>query len=270
LQPEPSWQVVNEEVFAWGKEFGEAWAARPFVHLDDMMRPYVLTRLKNEEGAWEYTRYLAEANAVLRVTEPSWPKTLPQPDKAEYVSVGQANPAEIEDAKLDADRRIAQPITTRDQAIQALREKNYKPAIEYFQREVKDRANYHSGWQRLGYAQREYAAHLLEIGRDAEAISELRASIASYDRAINHFDNRYSAEAYYHRSKARWRLWKLTESPEELQGVLSDADIAAHKFYEDRFVGWREFLDEAVTAHAIASTSRGRFLQEGQPDGSEF
>jgi len=63
-KPEPSWKSVEEEVFAWGANSAESWKARPFVHLDRMMRPYVLTRLRNEEGAWEYTRYLAEANAI--------------------------------------------------------------------------------------------------------------------------------------------------------------------------------------------------------------
>jgi hypothetical protein len=202
-KPEPTWKSVNEEVFAWGTAFAESWTARPFVHLDKMMRPYVLTRLRNEEGAWEYTRYLAETNAILRVNEPAWLKVLPQPEKAEYVSVEEPEPLPIE-TQLGTAPIGVQPLVNRDQAIQALREKKYEPAIKVFMRELQDRPYYHSGWSRLGYAQREYAAYLMDSDRDQEAKVQLKDALESYRKAVQHGDPRYSAEAHYHRSKVYW------------------------------------------------------------------
>ena len=49
-------------VFRPGRgQTGECWFARPFIFIDGMFRPYVLTRVKKEAADWEYTRYLAEA-----------------------------------------------------------------------------------------------------------------------------------------------------------------------------------------------------------------
>jgi hypothetical protein len=145
-----------------------------------MMRPYVLTRLRNEEGAWEYTRYLAEANAILRVNEPVWFKILPLPDKSEYASAEEPPPAPTLRPEVKQPGLLAEPPLTRDQAIQALREKQYLPAIGFFKKELADRPNYHSGWSRLGYAQREYAAYLMDGEKNTEAEVQLGDSIRSY------------------------------------------------------------------------------------------
>jgi tetratricopeptide (TPR) repeat protein len=176
-----------------------------------------------------------------RVNEPAWFKLLPQPDKAEYASVEEPPPQPIGQA---AQVTQVQPLMDRDQAIQALREKRYEPAIDFFKRELGDRPNYHSGWSRLGYAQREYAAFLMDSGRDEDAKAQLKDSLTSYGKAVQHSDPRYSAEARYHRSKAYWRLWKLTQAPNDLKGSLDDAATAAKTYYEDRFVSWSEYLDE--------------------------
>jgi len=208
-----------------------------------MMRPYILTRLRNEEGAWEYTRYLAEANAILRLNEPEWLKILPLPQKAEYqaedVPSVPLNPTAVQVTPPDVP-----PLSTREEAIQALREKNYEPAIDFFKREVQPRPNYHSGWSRLGYAQREYAAHLIDSDNIDEAKAQLGGSLASYGKAVQHADERYSAEAHYNRSKAHWRLWKLTHAPDDLKAAIEDADSAVKKYYEGRFLSWSEYLEQ--------------------------
>lgn len=246
-KPEPSWKSSAEEAFAWGANFAESWKARPFVHLDKMMRPYVLTRLRNEEGAWEYTRYLAEGNAILRLNEPAWFKILPQPDKNEYASTEEPQPVATGPVAQPPSIQ-AHPIQDRDQAIQALREKRYEPAIDFFKKELQDRQYYHSGWSRLGYAQREFAAHLMDIRHDEEAKDQLKDSIASYGKAVHHTDSRYSAEAHYHRSKAYWRLWKLTNSQDDLKAALADAVKAAGTYYEDRFLSWSEYVEQETKA----------------------
>jgi hypothetical protein len=41
-------------------DYREIWDAAPFVHVDSMFRPSILTRLVSESnGIWEYTRFLA-------------------------------------------------------------------------------------------------------------------------------------------------------------------------------------------------------------------
>jgi len=139
----------------------------------------------------------------------------------------------------------------RDQAIQALREKRYEPAIEFFKRDLGDRSNYRSGWSWLGYAQREYAAFLMDSDCDEDAKAQLKDSLISYGKAVLHSDPRYSAEARYHRSKAYWRLWKLTQSPDDLKAALTDAATAAKTYYEDRFLSWSEYLDEEAKASSV-------------------
>lgn len=86
-----------------------------------------------------------------------------------------------------------------------------------------DRPKYHSGWSRLGYAQREYSAFLMDIGHNEDAKAQPKDSLVSYGQAVQHTDPWFSAEAHYHRSKAFWQLWKLTGSPEDLKAALGDA-----------------------------------------------
>lgn len=248
-KPEDSWQATDGDVYyCWGNAHREVWKARPFVHIDKMMRPYVLTRLRNEEGEWEYIRYLAEANAVLRVNEPAWIKVLCPPEKADYVIPEDKAAATTKAAELSVPATTSVPAPpapqTRADALAAVREKQYEPAISFFRKEVEARPQYHSGWSRLGYAQREYAAHLMDSGNDLRAAEVLKQAIESFGHGVQHEETRYSAEAYYHRSKAYWRLWRINRSAEDLDNAIEDANRAAKDYYEDRFVRWVEYLQE--------------------------
>lgn len=168
--------------------------------------------------------------------------------EAEYASAEELLPVDTGQAPIQVTSPRAQPILDRDQAIEALREKRYEPAIDFFKLGLQDRPNYHSGWSRLGYAQREYAAYLMDSNRDEEAKAQLQDAIVSYGKAVHHTDARYSAEVDYHRSKAFWRLWKLTGSADDLKTALSDAGIAAGTYYEDRFLSWSEYVEGEAKA----------------------
>src|SRR5665213_3062853 len=63
----------------------EVWAADSMLHVDAMMRPHILTRVKGHDVC-EYTRFRAEANAVLVQVNGGITRILPEPAKAEYVS----------------------------------------------------------------------------------------------------------------------------------------------------------------------------------------
>jgi hypothetical protein len=237
------WRGVDHESFVWGRKGEqEIWHARPFVFLDKMMRPYLLSRLKNEAGSWEYTRYLAEANAVYTISSPELLKLLPRPDENDYQK--EEPPPEGIASAQDAEPPAARsPINNREAAFAAARQRDFEPAIEFWKGEVEQRPYYHSGWQRLGFAQREHGVELMDAEPE-KAERLLRESIQSFSRAANHNESQYEAEAYYNRSKAHWRLWRLTDDPKEFVSSLRDAQTAVDRSYDHRFVSWSEFLKE--------------------------
>jgi len=242
-----SWQDTESVSFVWNiKENEEIWDARPFVFIDKMMRPYLLTRLKNDVGSWEYTRYLAEANAVYGVNDPSLLKLLPRPEEAEYpeaqkdgAHIGEAAPVQGAGEPV----AVSEPQLGREEALAAVRRRDFRPAIEFWTQVVNTRHNYHSGWLRLGFAQRELGVDLMDTDRE-EAERLLRESVSSFDHATAHSDPPFSAEAFYNRSKSHWRLWRLTEDKKEFDLAAKDAASAAGRFYDNKFLSWSEFLGE--------------------------
>jgi len=239
-----TWLTVDRETFVWGKNGEqELWDARPFVFLDKMMRPYLLSRLKNEAGSWEYTRYLAEANAVYSLSNPDLLKLLPRPEEADY---RKDEPPPKDTTQTSSKGDMAEtPACTREEAFAAVRRRDFEPAIAFWKAEVDEKPYYHSGWQRLGFAQREYGVDLTDSEHD-KAEQLLRESVVSFDHATGHGDPQYEAEAYYNRSKAHWRLWRLIGDTKEFDSAVDDAQTAAARFYDHRFVSWSEFLKENV------------------------
>lgn len=243
--PESQTDLKNES-FEWGKQAAlEVWDARPFIFLDKMLRPYLLSRLKNDAGSWEYIRYLAEANAVYSVLEPELFKSLPRPTEVEY-----PHATEEEQPVKDAFHKVDVLVTTeeyeihsREEAFTVMKSRNFAPAIKFFEIETEVRPNYHSAWQRLGYAQREWAVDLMETDRE-KAETLLRESIKSFTRATGHSEPEFSAEAFYNRSKSHWRLSRLEMDRNEFATAVRDAEEAARRYYDHRFISWNEFLRE--------------------------
>jgi tetratricopeptide (TPR) repeat protein len=248
-----NWTNPEQETFAWGKQGElETWDAKPFVFLDKMMRPYLLSRLKNEAGSWEYIRFLAEANAVYSLSDPELLRRLPRPEESDYEKHPEdgAQPPRS-DQNQATQEAVASPgsqsekveVGTRDEAFAAIKERNFEPAIEFFKGEIRQHPNYHSAWARLGFSQREYGVDQSENDRE-KAEKLLRESIESFTRAANHSDQQYAAEAYYNRSKSHWRLGRLTGDQGHLKEAGQDADEAARRFYDNKFISWSEFLRE--------------------------
>ena len=230
------WCSREHESFVWGAKREEVWDARPFVNVDKMMRAYVLTRLKNEEGAWEYTRYLAEADAVFSLTDPDLLKCLPIPVLADYSKQSDSSTGANSGLPHTEERVIA----NRQDALNAVRERDFERAIEFLKNEAEKAPSYHSAWHRLGYAQREYGVDLANNDRD-KADKMLRNSLESFTKAIGHTHRHQRSLAYYDRSKTHWRLWRLGESS-EIDQALADAEKAAEVYYDAKFVSWYEFL----------------------------
>lgn len=110
-----------------------------------MMRAYVLTRLKNPDGIWEYTRYLAESNAVVERNAPELLENLPRPLISEY------NGSEPQRALTlpEHDTTATQRADTMDDAIAAIRERDFDRAITFFEEYLEKQPNYHVGWLRV-------------------------------------------------------------------------------------------------------------------------
>jgi tetratricopeptide (TPR) repeat protein len=248
-----AWKGIDHEGYVWGKSSNSViWDARPFILLDKMMRPYLLTRLKNEAGWWEYTRYLAEANAVASVTNADFLKLLRRPTEEDYT---QAKAEEVSVAQTPQPAKEPERVivTSRDQAFAAMREGQFEPAVSYLKSIVDEKPSFHSGWQRLGLAQREWAVRLMD-SNEASAQELLRESLNSFNHAVGHTDLQYSAEAFYNRSKTHWRLWQITRNPNELRDCLRDAEEAAKRYFEERFLSWVDFVRENATGIAGAAT----------------
>ena len=224
----------------------EVWEANPLLHLDSMMRPHVLTRVK-EHDFCEYTRFRAEANAVVRVSG-GIVQCLPEPTKSEYVF-------KTEEPLDHAQPAVASPIAphqpqpsapsrelSMSEAIEAIRSEDYEAAIEFFYKLTCDRPTYHIGWLRLGYARRERAVRIAPDDKSS-GISLLKLAVQDLEKAAQHIDPEYKALGWYERSKSWYHLARLEPNVEEHRtNCVADAEKAFSLSDEKKFLTWLEHL----------------------------
>lgn len=245
-------------------EISETIDSRPFLYVDRMLRPHVLTRLKNRDiGRWEFTRFRAEANAVISVDDNSLFNLFPIPAAAEYPepeeapavtpdesalrqstegqSVNDVATADVVLAPLpDAD--LCRPAETMGDAISAMRSGQFDVAMRYLERLTRERPSYHVGWLRLGHAQREKAVRLAENGAGT-AIPLLHDSLESFTQAMGHVSDSYRAQSLYERSKSFYHLFRLNHKDEHRDSAYRDAHDAASLSPDLTYLSWVEFLD---------------------------
>jgi tetratricopeptide (TPR) repeat protein len=239
--------TAPEYVFGYNKKGdGEGWSAAPFVHIDRMMRPYVLTRLRDEEGAWEYTRYLAESNTVLLVTDPDLVSTYPRPADAEYPMPPEAAVVKPIPSPPIAATPAWPAAATPEDAVDALHRRDFDRAIPLLEQLVTDRPHYHTGWLRLGVARREKAVALVDAGQRAEAEPLLKAAIEALEKASQHAQPWGRADALYNLSKALYRLWIITSDMAHAEDSRGKAAAAYKLSPDDRYATWVEFLSERL------------------------
>lgn len=243
----------------------EAWSAIPFVHVDEMFRPYVLTRMKDDAGLWEYTRFLAESNAVVTITNPDVFDTFPIPSEGEYAAqdaheetgtVPEQDPMQ----GLETEGMQAVPeVRSISEAASAIRQRRFKPAISFLEQLVKQQPEYHVGWLKLGTARRELAVEtrqtpgILHDQEDAEPTQDLlRGSLEALNRAKQHIQASYRAEAHYQASKTNYRLWQLTPRSDFLDTALEEAEAASELYPDSKYDSWMEYL---LQAHESKSQS---------------
>jgi tetratricopeptide (TPR) repeat protein len=235
----------------------ETWDCQPFIFIDSMIRPHILTRLLSQSaGRWEYTRFRAEANSVIQKEEPEWLGLLPIPTEAEYRTAESVNEdreeanlvatlthgAEIGDIPASIETR---PANDFEEALRQIRNEEYEPAINYFAKLVKMRPEYHIGWLRLGHAQRELAMRIR--GNNREKAQELLAeSVDSLTNATKHIDPNRIAQALYERSKTLYHWGRSTGDVTTLSKALSDAEQAFAKGADATYESWIDYLKRNV------------------------
>ncbi len=231
----------------------EVWPTTLFIHVDKMFRPYVLTRLKDSAGLWEYTRYLAESNAVITVGAPKFLDEFPVPAEGEYEAP--------EDAAIDEKARedaVAKAVPSKQdtqvrsmfQAVSAIRERRFLEAIQYLEGLVRERPDYHVGWLRLGHARREWAVDLRHTAAGdvtPQQLELLRTSLESLNQAKDHVDRQYKAEACYQASKTYYRLWRIEKHGTTLDEALKQAYDAGETYPDSKYESWSEYLSNAKT-----------------------
>lgn len=220
----------------------EVWSGKAMLHLDSMMRPHILTRVKGHDVC-EYTRFRAEANAVIVQVDGGIVLRLPEPAKAEYVV-----PEEVVEVPSltrvvpgGSQPPVSEPLSMSD-AIEAIRSEDYDTAIKFFEALTREKPNYHIGWLRLGYARREKAVRLAP-NEPTTAIEILTEAVESLSRAAEHVDPAYQALALYERSKSRYHLARLKPEDDEIrQACLADAKEASSISDEKKFFTWSEHV----------------------------
>ena len=242
----------------------ETWSAAPFVHVDKMIRPYVLTRMKDDAGLWEFTRFLAESNAVITIKKPELFEEFSIPSEEDYVAhdAPDDTAARPETDGVPQTSGIYGPKLATEPDVQnigdastAIRQRRFRSAIQFLERLVKERPQYHVGWLKLGVAKRELAVETrLNPGVQQDAQQEvtlatteelLRESLAALDKAMKHTQRSYRGEAHYQASKTNYRLWRLTRNSEFLKTAQKEAQEASDTFPESKYDSWMEYLLEA-------------------------
>ncbi len=217
----------------------EVWPGDPMLRVDAMMRPHILTRDKGHDVC-EYTRFRAEANAVLVQASTGLTAMLPEPAKAEYPSNEEHPPSpSLQREDLEAPTPEKE-IASMSEAIDAIRSEDFDRAISYFEGVTHERPSYHIAWLRLGYCRREKAVRLAP--NDAlGATRMLRLSLDDLKSAALHVDPEYQAQAWYERSKSFYHLAKLEPNSDGIwTECIGNAEKAANLSAENKFFTWWE------------------------------
>lgn len=215
----------------------ERWDSSPLMHVDEMMRPYVITRIKEKEehgsdyiGQLEYIRFRAEANAVIVLRNITIPSGLIPPKPSEYA---------IEDEEVN------DAPSTMDEAIQAAREGDFDSAIKFFENLTEEKPSYHIAWLRLGYAKREKAVRMSD-DLSERAVNLLKESETALNKAKEHKDREYQARAYYELSKTHFQLAKKIQGREQLHVAFEDAKEACLLSADTKYQSWLEYIQHNI------------------------
>lgn len=228
----------------------ESWKSSPFVLVDQMMRPHILTRLKEEAvGTWEYTRFRAEANAVITEDDTVRISDLPLPRSQDYETKEDKEAAAhgqqtAQGSQLETGPEKEGVAETFDEAINAMRTEDYDAAIPFFEKLSFERPQYHIAWLRLGVALREKGVRVAEQNLQ-EGAELLKKAVEALTKASGHIDPDYQAQAFYERSKAHFQIVRFgITANADRQEARKDAEEACRLSPDPRLASWLELLEQ--------------------------
>jgi hypothetical protein len=228
----------------------EVWDASPFIFVDSMGRPHILTRaLSKTSGAIELTRFQAEANSVRVLEDARWDAAFPAPAREEYAveeadeSEAAGRTVEVPPPSTGGEAGAQQRRIGHDEALRLVRNEQFEPAIAYFAEVARAEPLYHIAWLRLGHAQRELAMRLRSSERD-RALSLFSDSIASLEKATAHDAPPRRAQAFYELSKSRYQRWRFSAmaSRGDYDAAYQDASRAFEISPDTSFETWLSYL----------------------------
>lgn len=235
-------------IFRLGKktENPEKWPALSFVWMDSMMRPHLLTRLREDDSSFigEFTRFRAEANALVERPEAQIRFSLPPPKAAEYL--------EEEISNKNAPTSLAE-------ALEAIRQENYEPAIAFFLDLTAKQPADHLAWLRLGYARREKA--LRNYSQHSEEVTGLLLrAIDDLTKACQHTHPDLQARAYFERSRTYYFLdQRMLVKRGHLDLAYKDAVTASRLMEEAHYHSWMQTLSGAFESQEeVSAMSRAQ------------
>lgn len=231
----------------------EIWSSTPFICVDAMVRPYVMTRLTPEsDGTWEFTRFRAETSSVFTKEDSSWLAALPQPTQAEYetpqdvadraeaIAMAPAAVSQVDGPMSPASTALVEPASF-DEALRFVRNEEFEPAIRYFKRYVEARPDYHIGWLRLGHAQRELAMRR-RVTNPEDALKLLDEALDSLGRAGGHVDPSRRGQAFYEKSKANYHRGRIGMDVKYIAQASEDAKQASELAADPAYESWRDYI----------------------------
>lgn len=225
----------------------EFWPAETFIHVDPMMRPHLLTRVKGIDVC-EYTRFKAEASAISVLQTPRISQLVPRLSTTEYGT-------EDEQVRPEEPAVPAVALSMSD-AVEAIRSEDYAKALAFFEDLVMKRPDYHVAWLRLGHIRREQGVRL--IGSDVAAAGALLDdSIADLGKATQHRDSEYQARAHYELSKAYYHLARLRPEDVDLpEQCAAEAAVAVRLSPDRKYQTWSDHIGQYAPWSRSPSSDR--------------
>lgn len=245
------WSQADNENFV-------RWIASPFVHISNDLKVSLLIELDNlsadleEEYTGDYYRFAAEVEPVREVIVNQeviqcWIPVEQVSSLAEPPTDAQTDEAVIPLTEIkeepEVDLATLTPLDLRTKAENARQNRNYPEAVRLFdelekrndRRQYTDVAILHQGSTLWRYANRFLSGE--------EQLTQMRRAIELLEKASQHQEIIYTAEARYDRSKALYHLSEIIKDDTELiNQAIEDAEIAANSGYKPSYISWLERL----------------------------
>lgn len=230
----------------------QLWPLTPLIRVDGELKVSILVQLvgvnkdpESRDFQADYHRFAAEFRPIERITLCRGAVEVLLPTKMETAGSEKAS-TEGEAHSLAADPRS--PAELRSEADQAFRERDYRRAVDAYDRLAKtgDSLIYND------VAMSKHGGALWRAANEAGNPVELERAIELLREATGHRDPGYRARSFYELSKALWHLYEMTNKKEHRTDALDRAEAAARTQSDPSFISWVDRLHVMSEGHDAA------------------